>query len=611
MTKLKNLKGTAIQFLDADPVVYAGAWSSSGALNTARTGGGLAGSLTAGLYFGGNTPPSSQITETYNGTSWTEVNDMTETARDQMYGFGTQTAAISAAGVTGSTGNKSKLVESWDGTSWTAGTDNNTARQAGGSAGKAQNAGIMYGGMDSTGPGNTANNMTESWNGSSWTELNNLNTAGAYMAGGGTQTSALCGVGGSRPAQNESWNGTSWSEISEQNTYRDQSGGSADSNVSGLIYAGEAPPVTAITESWDGTTWTEVADMGTARSIGSGGTGGQSGGASSALGVGGQIAPGARTGLTEEWSFPPATASALQEGDMWFNSSLSTLKGYAAASGIPAGVWSAGGTMNSGREQGADFGSLSAGVAAGGGGSSVDVEEYNGTSWTEVNNIPAGGASGGATGTQTAGIIYGFKNSSPVRVDVMTYDGTTFTEVNNLNTGRNAGGSAGGVQTAALYAGGGSSDANTEIWNGSTWTEVNDLNDGRYVLKGGGTTTAAVLAGGYGGSPSTNPTQSEQWNGTSWTEGNNLNNGRAYLTGGGSSYSSVMVFGGGPPVTANTEFWNGTTWTEMNNLATASETSHGTTQGTGLGTYRARTPSAAGETEEWTVGAAVVTVTTS
>ena len=65
--------------------------------------------------------------------------------------------------------------------------------------------------------------------------------------------------------------------------------------------------------------------------------------------------------------------------------------------------------------------------------------------------------------------------------------------------------------------------ANTEIWNGSTWTEVNDLNDGRYVLKGGGTTTAAVLAGGYGGSPSTNPTQSEQWNGTSWTEGNNLN----------------------------------------------------------------------------------------
>ena len=34
MTTLKNLKGTAIQFLDADPVVYAGTWSSGGDLNT-------------------------------------------------------------------------------------------------------------------------------------------------------------------------------------------------------------------------------------------------------------------------------------------------------------------------------------------------------------------------------------------------------------------------------------------------------------------------------------------------------------------------------------------------------------------------------------------------
>ena len=42
--------------------------------------------------------------------------------------------------------------------------------------------------------------------------------------------------------------------------------------------------------------------MATARSIGSGATGGQSGGKTSALGVGGQIAPGARSALTEEWT---------------------------------------------------------------------------------------------------------------------------------------------------------------------------------------------------------------------------------------------------------------------------------------------------------------------
>ena len=125
--------------------------------------------------------------------------------------------------------------------------------------------------------------MTEFWNGSAWSELNNLNTAGAYMAGGGSSTSALCGVGGNRPAQNESWNGTCWSEIAEQNTFRDQGGGAADSNTAGIIYGGEGPPVTAKTESWDGSSWSEVADMATARSMGSGGTGGQSGGPTSVL----------------------------------------------------------------------------------------------------------------------------------------------------------------------------------------------------------------------------------------------------------------------------------------------------------------------------------------
>jgi hypothetical protein len=40
--------------------------------------------------------------------------------------------------------------------------------------------------------------------------------------------------------------------------------------------------------------------------------------------------------------------------------------------------------MNSGREQGAGFGTLTAGVVAGRNSISANVEEYNGTSWTEV-----------------------------------------------------------------------------------------------------------------------------------------------------------------------------------------------------------------------------------
>ena len=52
MTKLKNLKGTKIQFIDADPVEYVGAWSSGGAMNTARSELAGAGVQTAALAFG-------------------------------------------------------------------------------------------------------------------------------------------------------------------------------------------------------------------------------------------------------------------------------------------------------------------------------------------------------------------------------------------------------------------------------------------------------------------------------------------------------------------------------------------------------------------------------
>ena len=77
MTTLKNLKGTAIQFLDADPVEYAGSWATGGNLNTAKRQGAGFGTLTAGVNAGGNNPPPTTANvEEYNGTAWSEVNDM-------------------------------------------------------------------------------------------------------------------------------------------------------------------------------------------------------------------------------------------------------------------------------------------------------------------------------------------------------------------------------------------------------------------------------------------------------------------------------------------------------------------------------------------------------
>ena len=104
MATLKQIKGTAIQFLDADPVEYVGTWSSGGSLNTGRglMGNGM-GTQTAAAVVAGFNPPSSYYanTELYNGTSWTESGDL-PSARYQGMAGGTQTAGIYAGGYTGS-----------------------------------------------------------------------------------------------------------------------------------------------------------------------------------------------------------------------------------------------------------------------------------------------------------------------------------------------------------------------------------------------------------------------------------------------------------------------------------------------------------------------------
>ena len=595
MATYKEIKGVTIQTRAKDPTVNAGTWSSQSGMNEGRKALSGFGTYTAAIAATGNDPSTVNSVESWDGSSWTEIAEV-NTAKFYRGNNGTQTAGLLIGGAPATTD-----TEEWNGASWTE-TANYPATMSQIIQLGTQTAAFAVGGATAPGP---YTNATNTYNGASFTSSTAINTARAAGIGSGSTTAAVVAGGTTGSASNttELWNGSSWTEVNELNTARDLLAGSGSSSTNSLAFGGLSTALTS-TESWNGTSWTEVNDLGTGRRELGGSTNGSN---TQALAFSGATSPGAVQTATEQWTFP--SGPHLNEGDL-FLSGGTTLKGFGKAAGVPSGVWSSGGSMSSSREQGADFGSLVAGVAAGGGGSSTDVEEYNGTSWSEGTELGTAGAAGGATGSQTAGIIFGYAQSTPLRVDTMTYNGTGFTEANNMNTGRNVGGSVGGLQTAAIYAGGSSSIDNVEQWNGSTWSEVSEINDGRYFLKGGGTVTAAVLAGGYGGSPSTNPAQSETWNGASWSEGNELNTGRAFLTGGGSEYTSAMIFGGGPPVIDNTEFWNGTSWTEMNDMATASETSHGTTQGTGAGTYRARTP-AGGATEEWTVEAALSTVTVS
>ena len=161
---------------------FTGTWSSGGSLNTARRFNGAAGdSTTAGITFGGGDPGTTAITESYNGTAWTEVNDL-NTAGYRGFGTGTSTSAIFVDGT-----NRPGLNELWNGTSWTESTGLNTARGGDGGIGTATIAVVSNGSPVAT----------EQWNGTSWTEVNDMATArGSGWSTGSNSVSNGFYVGG-------------------------------------------------------------------------------------------------------------------------------------------------------------------------------------------------------------------------------------------------------------------------------------------------------------------------------------------------------------------------------------------------------------------------------
>ena len=127
MTKYIELKGGTIQATDTDPALYAGAWASGGALNTARSDNGSAGTQTAALTAGGDTSPGYvNLVESYDGTSWTETTEI-NTSRFGFGSSGIQTSALIYGG-TVSGGADPGATESWNGSAWTEVGDHNTGR---------------------------------------------------------------------------------------------------------------------------------------------------------------------------------------------------------------------------------------------------------------------------------------------------------------------------------------------------------------------------------------------------------------------------------------------------------------------------------------------------
>jgi hypothetical protein len=271
-------------------------------MNTAKGYVGSAGNKTALLVFGGG-PGYLAITEQYDGSAWTEVNDL-NTARNSVSSGGTSTAAFCAGGRISST-DSTVASEEWDGTSWAEGNDLNLERYALTNGMGTQTAGLAVGGNKRFSPSASPAYFagTEEYNGTSWTEVNDLPTAMESAGGIGTQTAAgqWGGYNGSYINSGFLYDGTSWTTT----TNFPISGGNfstSGTTTEGLMFGiyDNGPGVgVANNLSWDGTSFTEVADLGTARNAGGGPTA-SLGTTSSAI-----LAGGYSTGYianTEEWT---------------------------------------------------------------------------------------------------------------------------------------------------------------------------------------------------------------------------------------------------------------------------------------------------------------------
>ena len=523
-------------------------FSTGGNLNTAKGNSGAAGTQTAGIHAMGNVGGSaSDDAEEYNGSSWTNVTDAPTATRD-IDAFGTQTAAVFLGG-----NPEPDHSYEYDGTNWTASNDMGTGRYTSGTAG-ILTAGLAFGGYSST--ANTAN--TESYNGTSWTEVGNLTVAKRDGASGGIQTAAFFAGGAGTPG-----------------------GGDTKSDAQQL---------------WDGTSWSNSSATLAVTRRGLRGTGASS---SAGIGAGGYTGDNATVG-----------SNATEE----FNITVNT---------ITAGAWSSGGNLNTGRTGLAGAGSQTAALAFGGTVATPSTpqnpyknesEEYNGTSWTEGNNLnqARSGIAGG--GTQTAAIGAGGLpgGGASNTANSEEYDGTSWAEGNNLvNASYNRAGA--GTQTATILMGGGNYTnpppsfnfiSNTEYYDGTSWSEQNDMNTARYIAAGCGSQTSSLVSGGSA-SPGT-VANVEEWNGTSWSEVNDLlvaNQGHA-LT--GLQTAALQAAGYDGSLTAAAFNYNGTSWTTAPSVATARQSlaggGEGSTQTSSIVFGGTITPAPTGyqQTEEFT-----------
>ena len=506
-------------------------WAAGGNLGTGKYLNGGAGTQTAGLDFGGYngsapiTIPGGNVTQEYDGSSWSNASAAMGTARYNCLGSGTQTAALSAAGIAAPPANAStannNFSEEYNGSSWSEGNNLNTPRNTSGSQSGTQTAAIMFGGFAYP---SSYKADVENYDGTSWTSGTSL-PAGRSRAGtAGTQTDALV-FGGNLPPVTDtcfSWDGTTFSAVPALSTARQGGGNSQNAPSTGAVLAGGSPSPKTVTEEFNSSTnvitnaaWSSGGTLGTAR------YGGGFGMTQDTAAIAGNDQGGSATGKTELYD----GTSFTETGDLTQVGYRRALTGTQTA-GLAVGAYAAPSIRNW-------------------------VEEFGGSSWSTGGAFPSVSQFGSAAGPQTAAFYGGqYSASTEDYNEWYDYDGSSWTASTPSSAQyaqqRGLLGNA-SAQTAAVACGGydpSNEGTNiTESWNGSAWSTGNTVPTDGWAWGYAGTSTAGLI---FCNAPGIN-TNAISWDGTNWTTAPSLSTGRASVQGGAGTSTSAIQMGGNVP----------------------------------------------------------------
>jgi len=252
--------------------------------------------------------------------------------------------------------------------------------------------------------------------GGAWSTGETMNTARIYSSGAGDSTATIVAGGGpGDKADSESYNGDSWTTTNSLTTARDQAVGCGSSTAALACGGNPGGTGTSLVEQWDGTNWTEIQNFTSARRSAN-----VVGTTTAALFFGGRPAGGGVSNLTEEWN----GTSWVEKGDQ------NTARFYAGGAGLSTSAITMGGQLP---------------------GAIANAETWDGTSWSNITNIPV--ALGDNWGAGTSNTLAFSIGGAPYVSTVNKWNGTSWTEGTAMTTGRgDSFKSIGGPTTSIMVA---------------------------------------------------------------------------------------------------------------------------------------------------------------